>query len=91
MFAHLEPITFVLRIFENDEAECYKDSYPLSLTIVKVSQDTVKIMGADKKITFSMWRAISKAVHEAGFKFFTFERCKCNGQHRVSLVKARGH
>ena len=89
MKAHIEPITFVIRILE-DEDECYKDPYFFSTTLIRVDRDTVKFMGVDKKITIKMWRAMDVALSEAGFKYFTFERCNSNGKKRTTLRKLRG-
>lgn len=85
MIAHLEPITFVIRIFENDDFTLYEDPYCFAATLNVVDKETVRFLGVDKEINFKRWRAMDLALSEAGFKYFTFEH---NG--KTHLRKLRG-
>jgi hypothetical protein len=83
MKAHLEPITFVIRVF--DEGKDFGDPYAFSATLIRIDKNTVKFMGVDKQITIEMWRALDLALYEAGFKYFTFEH-----RNKTSFRKVRG-
>jgi len=66
MQVHIEPLAAVLRVF--DGTNNYGDPYEVALTLRYVDQATVEILGLDKPITPSVWRAIREHFIEAGVR-----------------------
>lgn len=64
MNVHIEPLAGVLRVF--DETSNYGDPYELALTVRYVDQTTIEILGLDKPITPTHWRAIRQHLKTLG-------------------------
>lgn len=64
MQVHVEPLAAVLRVF--DGASNYGDPYKLALTVRYLDQTTIEILGLDKPITPTAWRAIRRHLESIG-------------------------
>ena len=78
MNVHIELLAGVLRVF--DETSNYGDPYELALTVRYMDQTTIEILGLDKPITPTHWRAIRKHLKTIGIKKVILKR---NGQTRT--------
>jgi len=69
---HLEPLTFVVRIF--GEGKQYGDPYDWVATAVKIDDNVLEIKGALKAPTPEQFRALQKDLRAMGWKKVIYKR-----------------
>lgn len=73
--AHLEPLTSILRVYDDGQQFENRDPYLWSAVVRFTDGGRVaEICGMDKPITPAMWRACVRLAKEIGVEKFTFER-----------------
>ena len=81
---HLEPIAFVIRIFE--EGKSYGDPYTWSATAVRTGEKSLEIMGALRAPTLSEFNALYKDLKKMGWKTVTYTRKTPNKEELHTLT-----
>ena len=86
MSADLEAIVFVLRAGKEYGGRCDAyltgGMYDFSATVMRRTHDTAEIMAASGKMTPSTWRAIRKALNDAGIRRAFWDRYDGKGRVR---------
>lgn len=84
MNAHFEPLSGVVRVFQ--DGCTYGDSYEWAATCRFIDPSRVEILGVTKPMTPGMWRAIVERFGKMGVETIVFMR-KRNGKDEVHTVK----
>ena len=84
MYAHLESLVGIIRIFEDDKK--YGDPYEWSAVFRYIDKITIEICGVDKPMTEEMWHAIRKLCNEEGITKAVFYRYKGSDTYRHTIV-----
>jgi len=87
MYAELEPLSFVLRIWS--DGQHYGDPYDWCATVVRIAPDTLEVLGAMRAPTPAEWRAINDAAFMAGYKRVVF--CRADGRQREIKLRNRAN
>lgn len=74
LHAELEPLTALVRVFEPGDS--YGQPYSYVATIRWLDPDTAEVMGVLQAPTPAQWRAIRKALKQAGVRRAIIQRIK---------------
>ena len=77
MNAHFEPISGVIRLFEDGKG--YGDKYTWAGTVRFIDAKTVEVLGCTSAPKPSEWRAIVQCVKDVGVKEIIFYRIRSDG------------
>jgi len=80
---HLEPLTFVLRIF--GKGRSYGDPYDWAATAVRVEPGVLEILGVTRPPLPSEWRALRTDLRTQGWKKVIFTRM-ANGKEKKHVI-----
>lgn len=86
---HLEPIAGVLRIYAPGKSFENEDPYLWAATVRFLAKDTVEILGVDKPLAPSLWRAI-RAFCEDDTTGITAVLIKRHGKVRTFTKNDKG-
>jgi hypothetical protein len=87
MKIHIQHLSSVIRIWHSDEAE-YGDPYDWAATIRWIDNETIELLGVDKKITKEMWIAMQDAFYNMGILEIVAIR-HTGGKERERRIKTR--
>jgi len=85
--AHFEPLSGVIRLFEDGKQ--YGDKFTWAGTVRFIDAKTVEVLGCLKAPKPSEWRLIVKLLGEMGVKEIVFHRWR-DGYQEAHIVKTKG-
>lgn len=87
MHVHVEPLSAIVRVFENGKS--YGDPYEWAGAIRCLDRNTVEVVGTMQAPSVKVWRELKKCLPDFGITTVIFKRRMRDGTMRTKQIQGK--